>query len=144
MVDVVVDVREVYDFAGDLSSARIGGELAEAVNAGLAQGVSLAQGFAPYLYGVLSGDIRILRAASAGNLSGSYGTTVVYAYMREYGGTITARNAPYLVFQVGGRWVQVKSVTQTGTHYMGRSRDALEPLLKAALADALMRALRNV
>jgi hypothetical protein len=45
---------------------------------------------------------------------------------------------------VGGRWVQVKSVTQTGTHYMGRSRDALEPLLKAALADALMRALRNV
>ncbi len=38
-------------------------------------------------------------------------TDVIYARIHEYGGTITAKRAPYLVFFWKGRWFRVKSVT---------------------------------
>lgn len=144
MVDMFVDVSEVDAFGAKMASVTLGNELAKAVNASAVRGVGLAAGFAPVDTGALRGNIRILKSASAGGLTAEYGTDLVYSFMREYGGTITARNAPYLVFQIGGRWVRVKSVTQTGTRYMGRSRDALEPLFRQALADALQRALAQV
>lgn len=40
------------------------------------------------------------------------GTDLVYARQKEYGGVIKAKNAPYLVFQIDGQWVQVKQVYQ--------------------------------
>jgi hypothetical protein len=36
----------------------------------------------------------------------------VYAKQKEYGGVIKAKNAPYLVFQIDGQWVQIKQVYQ--------------------------------
>ena len=40
------------------------------------------------------------------------GTDLVYAKQKEYGGVIKAKNAPYLVFQIDGQWVQIKQVYQ--------------------------------
>ena len=57
--------------------------------------------------------------------------------------TITARNAPYLVFQVDGHWVKVKSVNHPGT----KGRNAIPPIFdKAAerfqaLCDAAVEAM---
>ncbi len=40
------------------------------------------------------------------------GNRIVYARIHEYGGTITAKNSPYLTFQLAnGDWVRVPSVT---------------------------------
>jgi phage gpG-like protein len=38
-------------------------------------------------------------------------TRVKYAALHNYGGTVTAKKAPYLRFKVAGRWVSKKSVT---------------------------------
>ena len=37
--------------------------------------------------------------------------TRIYQRIHEYGGIIKARNKPYLVFRVQGRWVRTKQVT---------------------------------
>lgn len=41
----------------------------------------------------------------------STGSTVPYASIQNFGGIIRAKNAPYLVFQVNGRWYKKKQVT---------------------------------
>ena len=38
------------------------------------------------------------------------GPSLIRAPIHEYGGTIRARNKPYLVFKVRGQWVRVKQV----------------------------------
>jgi len=40
------------------------------------------------------------------------GTDRVDAKQHEFGGVIKARNKPYLMFQIDGKWVKVKQVTQ--------------------------------
>lgn len=74
------------------------------------------------------------------------GTNVVYARQREYGGTIRARNAPFLVWQdEDGTWRRARAVTQEATPYLrpavdehsGEARDefgqALRELVRAAV-----------
>lgn len=52
-------------------------------------------------------------------LTAEVGTNVVYARIQEYGGTITARHAPYLVFQLpNGDWVRTRQVTIPARPYM--------------------------
>ena len=57
--------------------------------------------------------------------------------------TITARNAPYLVFQIDGHWVKVRSVNHPGT----KGRNAIAPLFEQAagrflaLCDAAVEAM---
>lgn len=50
------------------------------------------------------------------------GTNLEYAAQVEFGGTIAAKNRPYLMFQVGEgterHWVRVKSVTQKARPYL--------------------------
>lgn len=144
MVDLFVDTSEIDGFAAKMAGVEVGNELADAVNATAQRGVGYAVEFAPKLTGTLAGTIGMTKSASAGDLTAEYAAGTEYAFMREYGGTIVARNAPYLVFEIDGRLIFTKSVTQTGTHYMGRSRDAIEPLLTQALSDALARALAKV
>ncbi len=40
-----------------------------------------------------------------------------YAFAHEYGWTIRARNAPYLVFQINGQWFKKKSVYIKPKHW---------------------------
>ncbi len=102
-----------------------------------AAGIALGQGFAPVDDGDLRASIRLTEQPTA--LRVAYGTSIIYAWIREKGGTIVGN--PWLVFQVAGRWVKVRSVTQTGTHYMQRSANALRPKLKGLFAGAVRRAL---
>ena len=47
------------------------------------------------------------------------GTNLVYAAIQEYGGTIKAKNKPYLRFKTkSGNWVRVKSVVIKAKKYM--------------------------
>jgi hypothetical protein len=140
-MDFTIDASEVTAFAGRLGGVQsvIAQAVADGTNALLVEGVGLAQEAAPVDEGTLRGSIAIIRAASAGDPSGEYGTSLVYAWMREEGGTITGN--PWLVFQVDGRWVKVRSVTQSGSHYMAQSVAGLEGRVDAVYGAALDRAL---
>lgn len=72
------------------------------------------------------------------------GTDLEYAAQREYGGTITARNARALRFKLpDGTWRMVRSVTQVGTPYLRPAMDtnnaAVVREVGAALRDLLRR-----
>lgn len=70
------------------------------------------------------------------------GTDLIYARIQEYGGTITAKNAPYLRFKTAdGKWHAVKSVTIPASGYLRaaadeRKDDAIRDM-RDALADQL-------
>ena len=51
------------------------------------------------------------------------GTHVIYAAIHEFGGTITAKNKPFLVFKVDDQWVRVKSVTIPARPYLRPALD---------------------
>ncbi len=60
------------------------------------------------------------------------GTDVEYAAQVEFGGTIKAKNAPYLVFKTrDGQWHKVKSVTQVPQPYL---RPALDEHIEEVVA----------
>lgn len=115
-------------------------EMTTASRTAVVEGVGLAQGFAPVQDGILRASIGIIGAPSAAG--GSYGTSLIYAAQREFGGTITGN--PWLVFQVNGRWVKVRSVTQSGSHYMKRSADALRPRVRVIYGLAVQRVLASI
>lgn len=60
------------------------------------------------------------------------GTNVVYGAVHQFGATIEAKAAPYLRFQVGGRWASKKRVTLPERPFLGFDdddrRDVLEVL----------------
>ena len=132
-----IDASEIDAFGTKLGAA--GGLIQNALQTAnqqiVTQGVALAQGNAPRRDGVLAGSIQPIGGVSAAG--GEFGTSVIYAWMREVGGTITGN--PWLVFQIGGRWVRTRSVTQTGTHYMARSARELEPFAMMAWGRAIER-----
>lgn len=140
-MQITVDASEVIAFAGNAARAAavLDAELTAASAAALAEGVGLAQNNAPVDTGALRGSIGIIEGPSKDG--GSYGTSLVYAWMREEGGTIYGN--PYLVFRVDGRLVFARSVTQSGTKYMERSAAQLEPRLDAIYGAAVQRALES-
>lgn len=117
------------------SKGLIDRELQVANQAIISYGIMVAQENAPRLDGVLANSIQPIGGVSAAG--GEFGTSLIYANQREYGGTIYGN--PWLVFQVGGRWVKVRSVTQTGSFYMKRTFDELEPFAMVAWDRALER-----
>ncbi len=136
-----IDASELFGFAQAMSasSGQLDREMTRAGQAALLEGVGLAQEYAPADEGTLRGSIGIINQSSWG---GAYGTSLVYAWQREEGGTITGN--PWLVFQVHGQWVKVRSVTQTGSHYMQRSADALAPRLDRIYGMAVDRVLAGL
>lgn len=133
-----IDASEVFGFAEAMNAApgQLDREMTSAGQAALLEGVGLAQEYAPVDEGALRSSIGIIAMSGWG---GSYGTSIAYAWMREEGGTITGN--PWLVFQVNGNWVKVRSVTQTGSHYMQRSADAFEPRVDRIYGMAVDRVL---
>ena len=74
------------------------------------------------------------------------GTNLVYAAIQEYGGTIKAKNAPYLVFKTAdGQWHRVKAVTIPARPYltpaMQTERDNAIKEIGAALEDLIQKKL---
>lgn len=70
-------------------------------------------------------------------------SSVVYGPIQEYGGTITAKRAPFLVFQVGGQWVRVKSVTIPGRPHWRPAVDSNKRKIYISVADTMSAEIRN-
>lgn len=76
------------------------------------------------------------------------GTNVIYAKQREYGGTISTKNAPFLVWQdYDGNWHRARSVYQAATPYMrpaiDENIDAVQREVGQALAILIRVAVTN-
>lgn len=143
-MEITIDTSEITAFGAAMSAAPgvLQSEMTTANQALLVEGVGLAQEFAPVLDGTLRGSIHILDGP--GPEGGSYGTDLVYAWQREEGGTIVPRNARFLVFEWQGKLIFAKKVTQSGSHYMQKSMDALEPLVLPAYEKAVDRTLASL
>jgi len=60
---------------------------------------------------VRTGTLRRSIKSGVSNNTAWIGSDVVYARIIEKGGVITAKNKPYLSFQIDGKWFKKKSVT---------------------------------
>lgn len=65
---------------------------------------------------------------------------VRYALIHETGGVIVPRRAPYLTFQIDGRWVRTTRVVIPARHYV---RDSIREL-KIALNNKAIVAIRRI
>lgn len=71
------------------------------------------------------------------------GTNVIYARQREYGGTITARNGPYLWWRDSdGSWHHARSVWQAATPYMRPAIDENGDAVRQEVGEALVDLIR--
>jgi len=98
---------------------------------------------APVKTGTLSRSITTeLAESSETHVLVEIGTNLVYAAVQEFGGTITARNAPYLVFQTDdGQWHSVRSVTIPAHPYLRPAADIAGPLAIAFVAGEITKLL---
>lgn len=86
----------------------------------------------------LRGSLRAARTSvSSSGIEGAIGTNVEYAGVHEYGATIKAKNKPYLRFNIGGRWVQKKSVTIPARPFLSTGIQERESNYSAALSKAI-------
>lgn len=60
------------------------------------------------------------------------GSGLIYARIHQRGGQITAKNASALAFSVGGKFIQVKSVTMPARPYLGISPENERDIVSAA------------
>lgn len=95
--------------------------------------------------GKLRESVTAYRHDSGATLEGGAagGAGVPYAKIHEFGGTITAKNAPYLTFKtLDGRWHRVKSVVMPERSYMrtGFREQAKEGIaeIRAAVEAAVL------
>jgi phage gpG-like protein len=56
---------------------------------------------------------------------------VVYAAIHEFGGIIRPKNAKYLVFQIGGKWISTKKVTMPAREWLSKSLEDVKPQIEA-------------
>ncbi|MGB3329151.1 MAG: hypothetical protein WBA46_09375 [Thermomicrobiales bacterium] len=105
----------------------------------LAAGIGFTQVAAPVDSGALRASIGVLDAAhwTGGGVSGAYGTSLIYAAQRNFGGPIYARPGGWLVFEIDGRKIFAKKVVQSGSHYMEAGVEQLEPLVAAGFGKVL-------
>lgn len=143
-MEIIIDASELVGFADAMAhaSGKFANEMTAANAVLLHEGIGYAQEAAPRESGNLAGSIRILDGPSAEG--GAYGSDLVYAWQREEGGTITARNKKALAFEIDGKLIMVKSVTQKGSHYMRKSKDRLEPRTKPVYQLAIDRVLGRI
>ena len=141
--------------------------LENALVAGALQIANAAKEKAPYKTGNLKRSIHIgghtdmtpdWQESEAGDLGKAgrnarfqtrvlIGTDVIYARVQEYGGTIRAKNKPYLVFKTAdGSWHRVKSVEITAHPYLRPAADEKKAEairdMRDALADQLAKVVR--
>lgn len=143
-MDLRIDVSELVGFAEAMAQAPdvLQQEMEMSSMVALHEGIGYAQEETPRDSGDLAGSIRILDGPGAEG--GSYGSSLVYAWQREKGGTIYPRNGKYLVFEIDGQLIFARSVTQTGSHYMEKSRQRLEPRIEPIYQLAIDRTLGRI
>ena len=95
-----------------------------------------------------SGQLAASIHTASGNNFARIGTNKPYAAIHQFGGTIEAKNKPYLVFKAGGSFHSVKQVNIPDRPYLPMSKGgtlqagAESRLLDVAL-DALARGVRK-
>jgi phage gpG-like protein len=89
--------------------------------------------------GRLRGSMETAITGTGLNLKGFVGTNLIYAAIHEFGGVITAKRAPYLVFQVAGNWVRTKTVKIKRKEYMKRTLVAEKGKILRIMAQELLR-----
>jgi hypothetical protein len=141
---ITIDASEVLAFG--VAAARAPGILEDEAGAATEEltleGMGLAQENAPVGNGDLKAKIAVLELEP---FYGEYGIEDLdYAWMREEGGVIVPRNGEFLVFEIAGRLIFARSVTQEGTKYMERSGDSLEPQVEPAYSAALDRTIARI
>jgi hypothetical protein len=84
------------------------------------------------------------KEGSGPNISITVGTDIIYGAQKEYGGTITAKNAPRLVWRdYDGKWHSAFSVYQNPQPFMRPAVDEnLGPFYRA-VAGALSKAIKK-
>lgn len=98
-------------------------ELGESLRRGMAFTKAKAQQLAPKKDRKLVGTIYVRTTKTSRGWQSVLGASARHARIREYGGTIRARRAPYLVFPGrNGRLVRVKEVRQKATPYLRPAR----------------------
>lgn len=111
-------------------------ELGTSLRSGMEFAKAKARQLAPKEQGTLQRSIYVRTVKSSQGWSGTLGASAPHARIREYGGTIRAKNKPYLKFRArSGQFVQVKQVTQQATPYM-------RPALRQSRTD-IVRELRS-
>ena len=108
--------------------------------------VSTAKTKAPFDTGVLAGSIgsEILRGPGS-EIIGKVGTKIIYGPIQEFGGTIHAKNAPYLVFQTkDGSWHSVKSVTIPAHPYLRPTLEEKRGQVVRLIEEGIEKVLRSL
>lgn len=93
---------------------------------------------AAYLSGTLRRSITHEIVARGSKTIARIGTNLEYAAQREFGGTIEAKNGPWLVFQINGVWVRVRSVTQQARPFLRPAFESKAPEAVAEITRALI------
>jgi HK97 gp10 family phage protein len=98
---------------------------------------------------VLTGALRNSAIVEGRNQDGQsvaeiiFGRGLSYAKIQEFGGTITAKNSPFLVFRYKGQWMRKKSVTINGKHYLGNAIEQEKGSAVDAMSDVVRRFLEK-
>ena len=99
-----------------------------------------AKNNAPYVTGTLKRSIdHQTKEKSVEKVVVVVGTNVEYAAIQEFGGTITAKNAPNLVFQTAdGEWHSVPSVEIPAQPYLRPALDENREKVKDKIREVLV------
>lgn len=129
------------------ASGNLKREMSKTTNAGAGRGVEYAVGNLDdhRVSGNLAGSIHITKKATPDDWHAAFGSVgIEYAWQKERGGVIRARNKPYLHFKVNGHWVKVKSVRQKAIGFMSKAHRRLWPELRQGWQNAIDRGLKDI
>lgn len=116
----------------------------KAVNAGGIQIENKARMNAPVMIGNLRNSAHTISRKTREGAEAEIGFRgLAYANIQEFGGTIRARNKPYLTFRINGRWIRKKQVTIHGKHYLERAIQETPKFVIDAMGDVVKRYLEN-
>ena len=110
----------------------------KAVHAGALQIENKARINAPVLTGALRNSVSTESHVNGNVAEAEIGFRgLAYAKIQEYGGTIRAKNRPYLMFRVGGKFVKVRQVTIRGKHYFENAIESEKNHAVEAMGDVI-------
>ncbi len=85
-----------------------------------------------------------ITSSAKSKVMGQVGTDLEYAAIQEFGGEITAKNAPFLTFKIDNNWVRVKSVRIPAHPYMRPAFDENKDLAREEVGEALWAVIKGL
>ncbi len=90
--------------------------------------------------GQLTGSIGVRRVGNVVEV-GVFG--IIYAKIHEFGGVITPRHGPFLVFEIDGKLIRTKKVTIPARPYLRPAVDKNMAAIRSAITDAIVALLKK-